>query len=247
MFFLVFLMKVGYMKRLLQIAFMMSALCFSRDMSFDRSSQQSINTVVFDYGGVLAKISMTQTAKFLAGEFQVTEEEVKNVFSNQYITHRMKLFTDEDFWSLISVSLRRDIPEGINERYKQQIYDMVRLLEDKKEIIKDLKRKGYKVCLLSNQYPYLNDILKEQKVFEEFDVSVISCDYGIKKPTEQLYEILLNKIDEDPAHCLFVDDTYENIEAAKKLGFCTLYYNVFKHPKEAFNDFFSQLPTLIDN
>lgn len=223
-----------------------SIFCFSsevkKDMEIDVSKNNTIKAVVFDYGGVLAKISMSSTLHFMAEEFGVSEDDIKSVFKHNYVKHRMNLFSDEDFWGVVSEGLSKPIPEGINERYKKEIYDMLMMLDSKRELIRSLRDKGYKVYMLSNQYPHFNDVLKQQKAFDEFDCSVVSCDYGIKKPTLELYKILLNQIKETPEECLFVDDTYENIEAAKILGFNTFYYNVFKHSQKEFEQYFDSLP-----
>lgn len=235
-------MKRCWIYLFLIINFSTNSFTFSVDQKNEAEiflpNPSEVKVIVFDYGGVLAKISMTKTAPFLSQEFQVSEEDIKSVFRGDYIKHRMDLFSDDDFWNLISRSLNTSVPEGINERYKKEIYTMLSILKDKKELIRNLRLKGYKVCLLSNQYPHFNDVLKDQKVFDEFDISIVSCDYHIKKPSKRLYEILLEKIGERASSCLFIDDTYENIEAAKELGFNTFYYNVFKHSDEVFYDVF---------
>ncbi len=210
-------------------------------VEYNMPAKENLKAIVFDYGGVLAKISMKTTVPFMAKEFEVDNSDIQNVFKYDYAKHRMDMFSDQDFWELVSKGLNKPIPEGINERYKVEIYEMLQILSDKKEHIKTLKEKGYKVYMLSNQYPHFNEVLKDQKVFDLFDLSVVSCDYGIKKPTLKLYQILLDQIPEKSDQCLFVDDTYENISAAKRLGFQTFYYNVFKHGKELFDQVMDEL------
>ena len=47
---------------------------------------------------------------------------------------------------------------------------------------------------------------------------VVSCDTGLIKPEEAIYQHLCDRFSITPESCVFVDDMAENIEAAQKFG-----------------------------
>lgn len=87
------------------------------------------------------------------------------------------------------------------------------------ERVKKLKEKGYKLYLLSN---YCHELLKRHlngaTFLEDVDGKIISSDYGVIKPEQEIYEILLNTFNLNPSESIFFDDREDNIEAAKKMG-----------------------------
>ena len=48
--------------------------------------------------------------------------------------------------------------------------------------------------------------------------SVISGDVGVRKPSDEIYKILLSKADANPEDCVFVDDRDKNLIPAQNLG-----------------------------
>ena len=53
---------------------------------------------------------------------------------------------------------------------------------------------------------------------ELFDVMVISGEVGLNKPEPEIYRLAAERLDVDPARCLFVDDLRENCEGAEAVG-----------------------------
>lgn len=50
------------------------------------------------------------------------------------------------------------------------------------------------------------------------DAIILSCEVGVAKPDPEIFEIALAAIDCAPDAALFVDDTEENVEAARAVG-----------------------------
>jgi glucose-1-phosphatase len=98
-----------------------------------------------------------------------------------------------------------------------------------------LLRSKYNLFLLSNTN--VTHIEKfEHKVGQSFARDFYSCfekvyfsyDIKLRKPEEQAFKFILNNHNLIPKKTLFIDDTLENIEAAKKLELNTWHLN----PKE---------------
>jgi glucose-1-phosphatase len=97
------------------------------------------------------------------------------------------------------------------------------------EFLNTLKPK-YKLFLLSNtNHIHLNAFnkiyleKKRDKLFEAFfDKAYYSCKMGLRKPNADIYEFVLTENNLDAGKVLFVDDSAQNIEAAKILGMQTI-------------------------
>jgi HAD superfamily hydrolase (TIGR01509 family) len=66
-----------------------------------------------------------------------------------------------------------------------------------------------------------------------FDDMIISGKHKIIKPDPAIYQLTLNRIKREAQECLFIDDSFPNIEAAQKLGFHTIQ---FKSPEQLDKD-----------
>jgi 2-haloacid dehalogenase len=59
-----------------------------------------------------------------------------------------------------------------------------------------------------NDFPFLN----------WFDGKIISSEEGMKKPDENIYQLLFKRYDINPQTAVFIDDNGANIATAERLG-----------------------------
>lgn len=83
----------------------------------------------------------------------------------------------------------------------------------------ELKERGILVGLISNCYFEEAEVIRESEIFPYFDAVFLSCEQGIWKPDEEIFERCMREISVKPEECLYVGDggSYE-LETAKKLG-----------------------------
>jgi epoxide hydrolase-like predicted phosphatase len=75
---------------------------------------------------------------------------------------------------------------------------------------------GIPTGLLSNSWGtnmYPRDLLAEH-----FDVQVISCEVGLRKPDAEIYHLAADRLGLPPDRCAFVDDLDRNVDVAEELG-----------------------------
>ena len=89
-------------------------------------------------------------------------------------------------------------------------------------IIKELRKKGIKCYLATNQEKYRTQYMKNHMGFEElFDHVFSSADIGHKKPEREFYEFILNEVKNEhniyPHEIMFFDDSQDNVTEARKL------------------------------
>lgn len=107
--------------------------------------------------------------------------------------------------------------------------------------IKTLRKKGYKMGLLSNAGTgalprYFGG---ESALAEYFDVALSSGDTDLVKPEAAAYRLMAEKLGVEPEVCVMIDDRYEFCEGARRVGMQAIEYTDFPHFKAAFESLVS--------
>ncbi|MFA5764436.1 MAG: HAD family phosphatase [archaeon] len=96
-----------------------------------------------------------------------------------------------------------------------------------------LKKQGYKIAVLSDQWYLSQDALMSKQTYNKFDIVFVSCEQGMRKPNPIFYKLLLRKLKISSSESLFIDNQLWNIKPAKKLGLNTI---LFKDNKTLFKN-----------
>lgn len=106
-------------------------------------------------------------------------------------------------------------------------------------LIKDCKKAGHSVYILSNWEPESFDLLKQlyPEVFDLFDGQVISGKIGLVKPDDAIYRYLLETYQLDPRETIIIDDQPENITAAENNGIHGIRYTKKRGFLGSYHDF----------
>ena len=93
-------------------------------------------------------------------------------------------------------------------------------------IFSQLRAAGYTIHGLSNFSAETMPRIRHRFPFLEwFETLVLSGAEGVIKPDPAIYQILLERISAEAGDCLFIDDSYPNIVAARELGFDSIHFH----------------------
>ena len=177
-----------------------------------------LKNIVFDLGNVLVKFDSNE---LIYSFFNERQEEVKSFyFDSLWDEYDQGLYSVEE---MIEKGVKQ-FPE-LELCIKKLMYhwtEFVIPLKDNVAYIKDLKRFGYKVYILSNIPEDDTKYLRSCGVFDNIDGGVFSYEYKKIKPDPEIFHILLKKYDLKVSECLFLDDRKDNVVAASNLGFETI-------------------------
>lgn len=82
-----------------------------------------------------------------------------------------------------------------------------------------LKEKDISIGLISNCYFEEAEVIRKSELFPYFDVSLLSCELGVKKPDAEIFNRCINALSVKPEECLYIGDGgSQELEAAEKLG-----------------------------
>ena len=112
--------------------------------------------------------------------------------------------------------------------------DYIRLYPHVLEALAALRRKGYRLWLLSNaQQVFTAYELRHLGLGEQLDGIYLSSDYGCRKPDLRFYRALLEERGLSPEHCLMIgNDRQTDIAGAKAAGLATLYMHTALTPPD---------------
>ena len=116
---------------------------------------------------------------------------------------------------------------GVNaaQLFRIASIEYIRLYPGVKKALAALRRKGYRLWLLSNaQQVFTAYELKLLELGEEFDGIYLSSDYGCRKPDVRFFRALLEEQKLNPEQCLMIgNDRETDIAGAQAAGLATLY------------------------
>lgn len=204
--------------------------------------KEGIKAIIFDIGGVLQLNSQQrkfQEQKHYSGVHQTIARKLKisldqyfDSIDSAYAKSLEGKITKKKLLEIFSKNL--EISQKKIERLYYKAYEKKFKL-NKKLIQKanELKRLGYKIGILSDQWHLSKKALLPRKFFKNFNSIVLSCDIGIRKPNPKMYKLISKRLKIKPSNILFIDNQKWNIKPARILGMKTI---IFKSNKQLFKE-----------
>ena len=132
-----------------------------------------------------------------------------------WATHDGGLLTREELIAKLPSHYDKEVFAFCVERIASFLLPIPEMIETMHEV----RRKGYKVYILSNMPQELHHELRElHDFFKYFDGQVYSYEVKAIKPQPQIYQALINNYKLKEHESIFIDDLETNIRAAKELG-----------------------------
>ena len=182
----------------------------------------NINTIIFDFGGVLIDWNPRYMYR---DEFKESSE--MEFFLDTVCTEDWNLQQDKGRSLADGTRILQDkFPEHVVkiQLYYDQWEKMVKgHIPQNVSVLRKLKKK-YKLYGLTNwsaeTFPI---VFKRFSFFKLFDGIVISGQEKLIKPDKKIFEIILERYHLEAKNSLFIDDNMNNIQAAKEMGFVTIH------------------------
>lgn len=179
--------------------------------------------VVFDFFGVLT-FNMVEV---ISG-FEDREKIRRGTFLRAWADERgQELFRRLELgeisqadWNTGFAALMGVPSENLLARYLHDAFPAHLVLK----VAKEARTAGVRTAVVSNslgRQPY--DPYAGFDLAGSFDEVVLSAEHGVRKPDPAIFELVLDRLGLRAGECLFVDDSEENLVAARRLGFSTLH------------------------
>jgi putative hydrolase of the HAD superfamily len=177
-----------------------------------------IKAIIFDFGRVITAQKPRSLFRSYETELGLDPDTINPIMfeSQAWQDTLLGRKTAEEFWYLIGPELGLTNVDEINrfrlryhadEAINSAVLDLIRTLHG-----------SYRLAILSNSPPGLDQWLADWKIRDLFEVVFCSGDEGIIKPDPDAFKLTLERLGAAPGEAAFVDDTREHVEAARKLG-----------------------------
>jgi len=187
--------------------------------------EASVKNIIFDFGGVILNIDNKLAEKSF-------ERLGLKKFDQLYSQAAQKELFDELETGLISPDMfRKKIRNYISSDVSDLQIDnawnsmLLDLPEERIELLEKLKPK-YRLFLLSNTNEihfakfsaYMRNKFRRDLFSGLFEKAYLSFEVKMRKPNVEIFEHVLNQSGLKGDETLFIDDSFQHIEGAKKVG-----------------------------
>ncbi|NNG07990.1 MAG: HAD family phosphatase [Desulfobacteraceae bacterium] len=177
-----------------------------------------IKAIIFDFGRVISAQKPPSLFRSYEDELGLEPGTINFIMfdSEAWQEALVGRKTVEEFWYEIGPELGLNSSDEVDafchryhadEAINEGVLDLIHRLHG-----------NYKLAVLSNSPPGLAQWMADWKVLHPFDVVFCSGNEGIAKPDIKAFELTLERLGVKPNEAVFVDDTREHVEAARKLG-----------------------------
>ena len=177
-----------------------------------------IKAIIFDFGRVITVQKPLSLFRSYEIELGLDPDTVNSIMfdSQAWQDALLGRKTTEEFWHLIGPELGLNTADEVN-RFRRRYHADEAINEAVLDLIRKLRGR-YKLAILSNAPPDLTRWLADWEMCDLFEVVFCSGDEGMIKPDPAAFKLTLERLGVEPGEAVFIDDTPENVEAARKLG-----------------------------
>ena len=186
---------------------------------------ERLRGVIFDVGGVLLRTvdyaPRHDWDKRLGLPPGTVEYQVFN--SPQGTAAQMGAISTDQHWDNIRDYFGLTVAE--RERLRQDFWAGDQFDDALARWIRTL-REDYRLGIISNAFDDLRQVLHQEfKIAPYFDVITISAEEKMMKPDAEIYLKTLRELGLAPQACVFIDDNFDNIQGARRLGLGVIHYH----------------------
>ena len=187
-------------------------------------AQGGDRAIAFDLGGVLLTGGVLTAGgeedafAELGRRFGIASADAARVWRELLVPSESGALPESAVWSALASLVTAGRPFDLREA----VLDMAEPVTEGVGVLEHLKELGWRTALATNHLSSWIDEWRERfPWFTLFDAVVHSAGIGVRKPDPRFYELLRSQL--GGSHPWFVDDREENVAAARKAGFRTVW------------------------
>ena len=192
---------------------------------------KNIKAIIFDAYGTLFDVnSAAEKCKDKIGERWENFSNFWRTTQLEYTWLRSLMGRHKDFWTITEDSLDKSMKVfGINMKMKNELLNLYRVLSpypEVKEVLEDLRRKNFKLAILSNGTPaLLKELVVSNNLNSFFDDLFSIEEVGIYKPNAKVYDMPVNKYKVKPAEITFLSANTWDVSGGGNYGYNSVWVN----------------------
>ena len=191
----------------------------------------NVKSIVFDAYGTLFDVnSAAEKCKDKIGDRWEGFANFWRTTQLEYTWLRSLMNRHKDFWSVTEDSLDKSIKVfNIDIAMKNQLLNLYKTLSpypEVKEVLNSLKKKNYKLSILSNGTPtLLNELVKSNDLGNIFDDLFSIEEVGVYKPDSKVYEMPIKKYQIKSEEVAFLSANTWDVSGGGNYGYNSIWVN----------------------
>ena len=192
---------------------------------------KNIKAIIFDAYGTLFDVN--SAAEKCKGKIGDKWEDFANYWRTtqlEYTWLRSLMNRHKDFWKITEDSLDKSMKFfKIDNSMRNNLLDLYKVLSpfsEVKETLNKLKKKDFKLAILSNGTPsLLGNLVKNNNLENIFDDIFSIEEVGIFKPDSKVYELPVNKYNIKKDEILFLSANTWDVSGGGNFGYDSIWVN----------------------
>ena len=192
---------------------------------------KNIKAIIFDAYGTLFDVN--SAAEKCKGKIGDKCEDFANYWRTtqlEYTWLRSLMNRHKDFWEITEDSLDKSMKFfKIDNSMKNDLLDLYKVLSpfsEVKETLNKLKKKDFKLAILSNgTHSLLGNLVKNNNLEKIFDDIFSIEEVGIFKPDSKVYELPVNKYNIKKDEILFLSANTWDVSGGGNYGYNSVWVN----------------------
>ena len=192
---------------------------------------KNIKAIIFDAYGTLFDVN--SAAEKCKGKIGDKWEDFANYWRTtqlEYTWLRSLMNRHKDFWKITEDSLDKSMKIfKIDNSMRNDLLDLYKVLSpfsEVKETLNKLKKKDFKLAILSNGTPsLLGNLVKNNNLENIFDDIFSIEEVGIFKPDSKVYELPVNKYNIKKDEILFLSANTWDVSGGGNYGYNSVWVN----------------------
>ena len=192
---------------------------------------KNIKAIIFDAYGTLFDVnSAAEKCKDKIGSKWENFSNYWRTTQLEYTWLRSLMKRHKDFWKITEDSLDKSMKTyKIDNSMKNELLDLYKTLSPYKEVhevLKELKKKDFKLGILSNGTPsLLNELVKSNNLENLFDDLFSIEQVGVYKPDSKVYEIPTKKYQIQKNDAVFLSANTWDVSGGGNYGYNSIWVN----------------------
>tara|TARA_Y100000591_G_scaffold230607_1_gene201547 strand:- start:28 stop:690 length:663 start_codon:yes stop_codon:yes gene_type:complete len=192
---------------------------------------ENIKAIIFDAYGTLFDInSAAERCKDKIGDKWESFANFWRTTQLEYTWLRSLMKRHKDFWLITEDSLDKSMKAfNINRKMKDELLNLYKVLAPFSEVpetLKFLKKKNFKLAILSNGTPsLLNGLVKSNNLENLFDDLFSVEEVGVYKPDSKVYDLPVKKYKIKKNEIAFLSANTWDVSGAGNYGYQSIWVN----------------------
>ena len=192
---------------------------------------KNIKAIIFDAYGTLFDVnSAAEKCKDKIGDKWEPFANFWRTTQLEYTWLRSLMKRHKDFWQITEDSLNKSMKVfNIDAKMKDELlnlYKVLSLFKEVPETLKLLKKKNFKLAILSNGTPtLLNELVKNNNLENLFDDIFSIEQVGIYKPDSKVYNLPIKKYKIEKNEVAFLSANTWDVSGAGNYGYQSIWVN----------------------